>query len=425
MFYSIARPFVKIALSVYFRKIYFDNMEVLPKNKPVILATNHPTAFIEPIILACWMDRPLNFLARGDLYVKSLLFKKIYDWCHMTPVFRREDTGYSNLKNNYGTFEKCYETLRKHTPLMILVEGQTKHEKRLRPMRKGTARIVFGALEKYGDMDIHIVPVGVTYTNPDDFRSVAMLEFGQPIRCTEYTRMYKEHPAKAIKLLTREMGARLKNQIVHIEKKEDEQLVEQLLKLAENEWSDSLLPISSKKNNLFIVQKNIADTVNNMEENEKRVLKEKISGYFEKLKKYRLSDYGLMHRNISFLKNFLLVVLGFLPAMLGYILNALPIYLGNALAKKIAPSIEFRAASAIVFSSFFYFLYGVTLYLGGYLLGYGWSVLWLLLVPVLGYFYILYGHIFKKWEQARHAAKLSKEQLEELLSERKRLMVGG
>lgn len=33
-------------------------MENLDWEKPLILAANHPTAFIEPCILACWLPKP-------------------------------------------------------------------------------------------------------------------------------------------------------------------------------------------------------------------------------------------------------------------------------------------------------------------------------------------------------------------------------
>ena len=372
MLYSITRPFAKIALGIYFRKIYISNREAIPKDKPVILAANHPTAFIEPCILACWLDKPLSFIARGDLYVNNKLLKKLYDWYHMTPIFRQEDTGYSNLKSNYETFEKCYETLSKQIPLMILVEGRTLHEKRLRPIRKGTARIVFGAQEKHSDLDIHIVPVGINYTNPDDFRSVAMIEFGTPIRCADYVEMFNENQAKAVNQLTRDMGNQLLDKVIHIEQKSDEQLVEKLLKLAENEKTGTFLPVASTDNTLFISQKNIADKINAMSEKEKNNLATRTSKYYEKLKQNNVTDYGLMHRKYASFKNTLFAAIGFIPAMLGWILNILPIFLGNNLAKRIAPSIEFRAATAIVFSSFLYIFYGIALYLAGYMLGFGW-----------------------------------------------------
>lgn len=421
MLYNLIRPFAKIALGLYFRKIYIANREAIPLDKPVILAANHPTAFIEPCILACWLEQPLSFIARGDLYVNSLILRKIYDWVRMTPIFRQEDTGYSNLKSNYETFEKCYETLEKQMPLMILVEGRTIHEKRIRPIKKGTARIVFGALEKHQNLDIHIVPVGVNYTNSDQFRSVAMIEFGEPIRCAKYNDVYLENPAKAVNQLTKEIGERLKAKIVHIDDKQDDELVEMFLTLKENETDSVIYPVSSTNNKLLVTQKNIADRINELSTEEKQNLKNKAKNYYNKLAQKNISDFGLMNRNYATLKNTLFAIFGFLPAMLGYILNAPPVWFGNFIAKKIAPSIEFRAATAIVFSSFLYLFYGMGLYLVGYLLGFGWWTFSLIIIPILGYFYIAYQGITNKWRMGRKANKISNEIITDLIKERNKL----
>ena len=418
MLYSITRPFAKIALGIYFRKIYIANLEAIPKDKPVILAANHPTAFIEPCILACWLDKPLSFIARGDLYVNNRFLKKLYDWYHMTPIFRQEDTGYSNLKSNYETFEKCYETLSNKIPLMILVEGRTLHEKRLRPMRKGTARIVFGAQEKHSDLDIHIVPVGINYTNPDNFRSIAMIEFGDPIRCSDYIEVFDKNPAKAVNQLTKEMGKRLLDKVIHIKNEENDGLVEKLLTLQENEMPESFFPVSSRNNSLFISQKSIANTINDLGEKEKQDLIIKVSNYFEKLKVYDISDFGLMHTHFYTFKNTLFAVIGFIPAMIGYILNILPVFIGNTIAKKIAPSIEFRAATAIVFSSFLYLFYDAILFAIGCLLGCGWWNFLLVLIPILGYYYLIYSSITTKWSAGKKVVSSGNERINSLLKER-------
>ncbi|MFK7806382.1 MAG: hypothetical protein AB8F74_01150, partial [Saprospiraceae bacterium] len=63
MLYRITRPFAQIAIRTTFRKIYFTNEERIPWDKPVILAINHPTIFIEPCLLATHLDEPLHFLA--------------------------------------------------------------------------------------------------------------------------------------------------------------------------------------------------------------------------------------------------------------------------------------------------------------------------------------------------------------------------
>ena len=178
MLYPLVRPLATIAIWAFYRKIYLSNAHRIPKEGPVILAANHPTAFMEPCILACFQDRPLHFLVRGDLFKKNI-FASLLRSLNMLPVYRIQDGGYSNLKNNFSTFEDCFRALKDGKAIMILAEGRTIHEKKLRPIRKGTARIAFGALDKYGEMDLPIIPVGVNYTYADQPRSEVMIDFGE------------------------------------------------------------------------------------------------------------------------------------------------------------------------------------------------------------------------------------------------------
>ncbi|MDV7396027.1 1-acyl-sn-glycerol-3-phosphate acyltransferase, partial [Arthrospira platensis SPKY1] len=138
--------------------------------KPVILAANHPTAFIEPCILACWVPKPLHFMVRGDLFLKPLSNWVLRDF-NMIPMFRIGDAGVAGVKANYRSVEEASQVLHTHHPVLILAEGSTAHEKRLRPLQKGTARIALGTEDQRPDLGIQLVPVGVNYTYADRFRS--------------------------------------------------------------------------------------------------------------------------------------------------------------------------------------------------------------------------------------------------------------
>ena len=61
--------------------------------------------------------------------------------------------GYTREKNilkNDATYEKTYELLGKNDWIVIFPEGDCVQEKHLRPIKKGTARMAFGAMEKDG-----------------------------------------------------------------------------------------------------------------------------------------------------------------------------------------------------------------------------------------------------------------------------------
>jgi 1-acyl-sn-glycerol-3-phosphate acyltransferase len=140
MLYPLTRPLARITLSVFYRRIYWINANRLPRDRPVILASNHPTAFIEPCIFACWLDRPLHFIVRGNLFRKAWAARLLRD-LHMIPVYRKKDGGMEEIKKNFSSLAEAEQVLLQNRTLHILAEGHTVHEKRLRPLRKGAARL--------------------------------------------------------------------------------------------------------------------------------------------------------------------------------------------------------------------------------------------------------------------------------------------
>ncbi|GAB4246336.1 MAG: hypothetical protein Kow0027_07330 [Saprospiraceae bacterium] len=419
MLYQLTKPVAKIAFQVYFRKLYLSHLENVPLDKPVVLATNHPTAFIEPCIMACWLPKPLSFLARGDLYLENPFIRKLYDWYHLIPVFRIVDAGYSNVKNNYHSFDRCLDALSKKRMVMILAEGRVKHEKRLRPVVKGTARIVFSMLGKYGDQDVHVIPVGVTYSNPDEFRSIAMLDFGPPIKATEYTERYRENPARAITELTQELAVRIRSRMVHIERIEDEDLVEHLLELSRNDFPEAPLPVVEHTDAPLRREIAIAEGINRMTGPDKDALRQRVDQYFKLLKQHHVTDFGLLNRGFYKPSTTLLVLLGWLPFAVGYALNYLPLKAGRLLAERLAPSIEFIASMAGVFASLFWMIYvAVIAVVLGTTTGSWWSAALVLVIPFLGLYALVFMNFFGKWKQARAAASLPEGDFKRILRKR-------
>ncbi|MBK7871347.1 MAG: 1-acyl-sn-glycerol-3-phosphate acyltransferase [Saprospiraceae bacterium] len=214
-----------------------------------MLAANHPTGFMEPCILACHLDRPLYYLVRGDFFKKPL-YRSLLQSLHMLPVYRVKDGGLSVVKNNYETFDNCYNALRENKTLMILAEGSAEHEKRLRPLKKGTGRVALGTLERYPDLeDVYIVPVGVNYTYAEFSRSEVMIDFGEPILARKFLSTYKQNQNQAINDLTDELSKRMAERIVIIEQKSDEELTEYLLQMDRSKRPIPVFPIVGHQEN--------------------------------------------------------------------------------------------------------------------------------------------------------------------------------
>ena len=406
-------------MKIFFRKIYFTNRDRIPEGKPLILAINHPTAFIEPCILACFLPIKLYFLVRGDLFKKPL-FRKILNVLHMVPIFRRQE-GLDQLKKNDETFDFCYEALNDHKTVVILPEGRTIQEKRLRPIRKGLARIAFGTYEKYGDIDLHIVPIGVNFTEADKFRSVAMFDVGEPIRLRDYYDQYQENPQRTIRTLTTVVKEGLENQIVNIPNAADDALAEDIFTLFRNDHPEKILPIISEDRQLLQGEMNIADQVSQMSEEEKSSWSERIKQYFSKLESKGIEDQALQNAEIYNWKNALFLVLGFVPYFFGYWFNY-PIFgYAKHVSKTKVKQLEFKAPVALAIGLglsilLVLFLVSVGIYLWGW-----WSILALIFLFYLGRFSLVYLEFWEKYNAAKAVKNLDKTTLEELRRERESL----
>jgi 1-acyl-sn-glycerol-3-phosphate acyltransferase len=214
MLYYLVRPLARYVLRYYYRHIDISGLEHIPQDGAVILAANHPTAFIEPCLLACFQGRSLHFLARGDLY-KSKWAEWVLRALHILPVYRIEDGGYGKLTENYATFEACYGVLSRRGAINILAEGRCIHEKQLRPLRKGTARIALGALEADPTLpEVYIVPVGVNFVDATRARSTVMIRCGAPLQASDYLKAYRENGNQAFNRLTADLRTALSPLIV-------------------------------------------------------------------------------------------------------------------------------------------------------------------------------------------------------------------
>lgn len=231
MIYRLVRPVARFVLRYYYRNIDLTGLENIPKDAAVVLAANHPTAFIEPCILACFQPRTLWFLARGNLF-KNAFFKGLLSAVHILPVFRMEDGGYGKLKNNFGTFDACYKALSQGKAIMNLAEGRCIHEKALRPMRKGTARLALGAMQRDPTLkEVYIVPVGCNFTHADRVRDQVMIRFGEPILASAFMDEFRSSEAVAIKNLTSHLRSRLSPLVVQFPDRDRAALGEARLEL--------------------------------------------------------------------------------------------------------------------------------------------------------------------------------------------------
>lgn len=173
------RFLVKVALHGYFHKIRILGKENIPKDKPIILVSNHQNALIDPLLLATHIQLKPYFLTRASVFQNSLAAKML-NFIRMLPVYRVRD-GYASLQQNQNTFDQTYEVLCKNGTVIIFAEGSHSNIRKVRPLMKGFTRMAFGLKEKYPDCEPVILPVGIDYSAHMRSGSRVLISFGKPI----------------------------------------------------------------------------------------------------------------------------------------------------------------------------------------------------------------------------------------------------
>lgn len=418
MIYRIIRPIVRLAFKANYRKIFVSGIENIPKDKPIILAVNHPTAFIEPCLLACFQPKTLNFLVRGDIW-NNTFYNKLMRGVHLIPIYRQKD-GYENLTKNYETFKYCNQALKDKKTIVVLPEGTTIQGKRLRPIKKGFARIVAGALEAYPDLDIQILPVGANYTYANRKRSEVMIKIGEPFSVQSYFK--GQAPNRAVLQLTNALKKKMEKQLVNIPDKADEALTEEILLMARRQYPEKILPVSEHSDHRFRLESTIADKISMASKAEKEALSKLVRAYKDKLSNYNVEDtrLPLAPRALGYvLTSYLLKI----PSFVGFLLNIVPIGLANYFTRKMVRQREFIISVFLgisIFSWLFYWLAGAALLL---LAGTWWSLAFLIGLPLLGFLHFVEREMERQLRPARKMKSLSEDKQAELTSLKKQILL--
>lgn len=131
-------------------------------NTPKIIGANHPNSFFDAIVIAVSYPKPIYFLARGDAFNKPLV-AKFLTALQMIPIYRLSE-GKSNLRKNEDTFNRCVALLKQNQTILIFSEGLCINEWKLRPLKKGTARLALLATQ-HAIPNLKIQPTNLNYSS--------------------------------------------------------------------------------------------------------------------------------------------------------------------------------------------------------------------------------------------------------------------
>lgn len=205
LLYNATKWIVRSGLRCYFRKLHIDGLHHVPKKGPALLVANHPNAFMDALLIAAFMERPIHFLARGDAFNNPLL-ATIFRAFNMLPVYRISE-GKENIGKNTETFDASHELLKKQGIVLIFGEGWCEQNWDLRQLKKGSARIAERAWSDPLTQNMVVIPIGLTYEHFDGGGKSVVMQIDQPILRTDNKQ--NETGASFVKWLNNTLTVRL------------------------------------------------------------------------------------------------------------------------------------------------------------------------------------------------------------------------
>lgn len=184
LLYYFFKILVKTGLFFYTNRIKVTGKKNIPKKGAIVFLANHPNGLMDPIFIATNTKRKTFFLVQAAVFTNKLI-ANFFNLLGMMPVYRMKD-GIKQLSKNEAIFNNCYNILNKQKALLLFPEGSHMNKRSIRPLSKGFTRIVFGALEKYPDLTIHIIPIGITYQNLSTYPCKIAINYGTPILANDY-----------------------------------------------------------------------------------------------------------------------------------------------------------------------------------------------------------------------------------------------
>lgn len=353
MLYKILQWIMRRSLSTHYLEIK-ANMQKVPKTEPLLIAANHPNSFLDAIIIASLIDRPMHFLARSDVFNtvwSNFILRKL----NLIPIYRKKE-GTDKLKQNQSTFDESSEVLCNGGAILIFVEGISVMDMKLRPLKKGLGRIIIRHFTAQPNAKLKVVSIGINYDRPKEFRSKILVGSSEPITLTKEWLDKFPHPHKAIHELNEQIYTELQAYTIEVE---DNELLEFKM-LSEMD--------SSFKENSLSRKILIAKTIKKMHELhpiQASRLKEDSRKALGILKKYKLNFRKIKtNEGVKYIDSLIWLLL--LPiAVLSLLINFIPFLLSKFLSDQFVKVEEFYASVRIVLNTILWLLFqiGITIYL--------------------------------------------------------------
>jgi 1-acyl-sn-glycerol-3-phosphate acyltransferase len=436
MLYRILIFIIQVALRVFFTSKKIKGKENIPPlGVPLLVVSNHPNTFMDPLLIAHFLKQEVYVLANASVF-NSSFNRWFLRQLNMIPIQRKEDSNKVKYSND-EVFRKCFEHLSDKGTILIFPEGTSIHGRRLQKIKSGASRIALGAeSENKFELGLHILPIGLNYSKPESFRSEVFIQVGTPINSSLFKQDYQLNPEETVKALTEQIEDKLAKLIIITDDHEEDLLAKNIEKIYKSQLNESITLSEKPKEQNFLMTRGIVDAINHFEEHEpERVegFRPKIHRYLQNLQRLKLNDewFGKNRQDKSIfwnsLRDILFLALGFPLYVYGLLNGYIPYIIPSFLAVRMTKYDEYIAPIMMVIGIFtFGIFYPLQIFLVYYFSSSFWvMLLYAISLPISAFFALYYAHeLFSARDKFRLFALFYKRNylVAGLIAERKTLI---
>lgn len=353
MIYKLLKLIIGLGIRLYYRQIRVKNKERLNATGGRIIIANHPNTMMDGWIISYITKEPIYFMAKGTFF-NSPFKRWLLHNLGLIPINRASESATKGVKNT-DSFEACYRLLEEGKTVVIFPEGTSFKEMQLRELKSGTARIAL-EVEKRGKIKtpIHVLPIGLVYTEAEAFRSSVLVSVGEPISPQPFVESFKVNSSKAARDLTNVFTEKLSALLVNAKTNSYDRLVDQILEL----FGKSKLRFNGKnmeKDVDFI--RTINSRINLISEKKPeniQFIQAELDDIKRELEKLHISPAFLdrNYRSVMFIRqivqSILALIVGLPFFLFGIIHNGIPYKLVDFILPKLIKDVEYYAPVAIL-----------------------------------------------------------------------------
>jgi glycerol-3-phosphate O-acyltransferase/dihydroxyacetone phosphate acyltransferase len=410
MIYHLLLALFKITVKLFFSSFKVKGRANIPSNKPLLIVANHPSTFMDPIVMAIAAKRRVHFIAKGEAF-RSKFAQWLLPKFSMIPIYRKEHDPHLSHKND-ETFEKVYEILEKGGAVIIFPEGISITDRILKKIKSGTMRMALGAEAKNDfKLDVHILPMGLNFSDPHRFRSKVEVRIGTPIPVREYKEAYLADSMKGIQLLKERVRVSIEGLIFCVDSPDTDQLISRLESIYKRNFLDKENRYHLQLDEEIRISELVRERVNYFIKNDpSRVenMSHQLENHAELMKFLNLDgevvDVVGGNKLKFTIRDYWYFIIGFPVFLFGLINNYLPYKLPGILANKLNSRADFRGSILMASGTFIFLIFYVIQTILIYHFTIDVSIfitpMYLFLLPITGLFAYYYSQKFKNLKQS-------------------------